>query len=202
MGARRATTRRSCRSNHAADVLAMSGAASASALWYAHVNSPVSLPGGETSAGWQADERNPVFGQGLGSCFDPVVLLDGGRYRLWFSWRPRGSVAYSESADGVQWSAPLIALAPDPATRWEDEVNRGVVVRRSDGYHLWYTGQARGRSAIGHAVSSDGWHGHARARRHTYPGAGMGKRRGHVPTRPLGRADSTVSALVLGRRGI
>lgn len=39
---------------------------------------------------------------------------------------------------------------------WEDEVNRPAVVKRSDGYHLWYTGQAKGHSSIGHATSSDG----------------------------------------------
>jgi len=30
------------------------------------------------------------------------------------------------------------------------------VVKRRDGYHLWYTGQARGRSWIGYATSPDG----------------------------------------------
>jgi predicted GH43/DUF377 family glycosyl hydrolase len=30
------------------------------------------------------------------------------------------------------------------------------VVKRPDGYHLWYTGQARGHSWIGHATSPDG----------------------------------------------
>jgi len=29
-------------------------------------------------------------------------------------------------------------------------------VKRADGYHLWYTGQARGQSWIGYATSRDG----------------------------------------------
>ena len=35
-------------------------------------------------------------------------------------------------------------------------MNRPVVVRRPDGYHMWYTGQTAESSAIGHAVSDDG----------------------------------------------
>jgi hypothetical protein len=35
-------------------------------------------------------------------------------------------------------------------------MNRPVVVRREDGYHMWYTGQANGKSAIGYATGPDG----------------------------------------------
>ena len=35
-------------------------------------------------------------------------------------------------------------------------MNRPIVVRRNGEYHMWYTGQAKGRSAIGYARSSDG----------------------------------------------
>ena len=56
---------------------------------------------------------------------------------------------------------PLERAAPDrprPAkeTGWEDDINRPVVLKREDGYHMWYTGQANGHSSIGYATSPDG----------------------------------------------
>ncbi len=86
---------------------------------------------------------------------------------MWLSWRPKKSVALSESSDGIHWSAPQIVLSPNPASGWEDDINRPVVVKRADGYHMWYTGQTwsrtpsregrqDGHSAIGYATSRDG----------------------------------------------
>ena len=50
-----------------------------------------------------------------------------------------------------------MVLAPNAGTDWEQEINRPVVVKRPDGYHLWYTGEFLGQvSAIGHAWSQDG----------------------------------------------
>ena len=80
----------------------------------------------------------------------------GDGYRMWFSWRPRKSIALVESSDGVHWSQPRIVLAPNPESDWEADLNRPAVVKRPGGYHLWYTGQARGQSWIGHATSADG----------------------------------------------
>jgi beta-1,2-mannobiose phosphorylase / 1,2-beta-oligomannan phosphorylase len=110
----------------------------------------------ETAAGWVKYAANPVLGGDLGTCFDISVLREADVYRMWFSWRPRKSIALVESRDGFHWSDPLIVLTPNPATGWEDNINRPVVVRRPDGYHLWYTGQAGGRSWIGYATSADG----------------------------------------------
>jgi len=93
----------------------------------------------------------------LGTCFDLCVLADSGRYRMWFSWRPQKSLALAESADGVHWSTPEIVLGPSE-TGWEDNVNRPVVLQRDGTYHLWYTGQAEGRSRLGYAASADGMH--------------------------------------------
>jgi hypothetical protein len=75
---------------------------------------------------------------------------------MWYSWRPRKSLALVESQDGVHWARPEIVLGPNPATTWEEDINRPVVIRRPDGYHLWYTGQARGHSWIGYARSPNG----------------------------------------------
>jgi hypothetical protein len=117
-------------------------------------------PPADTAAGWAKQGTRPVLGGKLGTCFDVAVLREeDGRYRMWFSWRPRKSIALVESADGVTWSDPAIVLGPSKSG-WEDDVNRPAVVRRGDGagggYHMWYTGQAKGRSWIGHATSPDG----------------------------------------------
>ena len=115
-----------------------------------------SVHGGEATAGWRKWRGNPVLGGELGTCFDVALLKEGGRFRMWFSWRPRKSIALVESADGVDWSPPAIVLGPNRASGWEDKINRPAVVRRPGGYHMWYTGQTERRSWIGYAVSPDG----------------------------------------------
>jgi predicted GH43/DUF377 family glycosyl hydrolase len=106
--------------------------------------------------GWVKNPSNPVLGGKYGTCFDVCLLYEHGVYRMWLSWRPKQSVALSESSDGVHWTPPEIVLPPCRETGWEDDINRPSVVRRHDGYHLWYTGQAHGKSNIGYATSSDG----------------------------------------------
>jgi predicted GH43/DUF377 family glycosyl hydrolase len=137
----------------------LSAALAALSLGGMALSSRAQAPGdgpAETSAGWRKHEGNPVLGGKLGTCFDVALHKEGETYRMWFSWRPRKSIALVESADGIRWGEPVVVLGPNPATGWEDDVNRPVVVKRDDGYHLWYTGQARGRSWIGYATSPDG----------------------------------------------
>jgi predicted GH43/DUF377 family glycosyl hydrolase len=110
----------------------------------------------EASAGWVKCARNPVLGGALGTCFDVAVLRDGGKYRMWFSWRPLRSIALVESTDGITWGEPAIVLGPNPASGWEEDVNRPVVLKEGGRYRMWYTGQAKGRSWIGCAASPDG----------------------------------------------
>ena len=111
----------------------------------------------ETSAAWQKFEGNPVLGGQHGTCFDISVLREAGKYRMWLSWRPKKAVAVVESQDGMHWSEPpQVVLGPRKETGWEDDINRPCVLKRADGYHLWYTGQAKGHSAIGYATSPDG----------------------------------------------
>lgn len=111
---------------------------------------------GGTRAGWIKSSANPVLGGSLGTCFDISVLRVGDTYRMYFSWRPKKSVALVESQDGATWSEPRVVLGPEQSTGWEDDINRPVVVQRNDGFHMWYTGQARGKSWIGYATSADG----------------------------------------------
>jgi hypothetical protein len=75
---------------------------------------------------------------------------------MWFSWRPKESIALVESPDGVTWSKPLAVLGPNQRTRWENGVNRPVVLKNGHLYQMWYTGQAKGKSWIGYATSPDG----------------------------------------------
>lgn len=111
----------------------------------------------ETAGGWRKYEGNPVLGGKLGTVFDLSALKEDEVYRMWISWRPKQSLALVESKDGIHWSdPPRIVLGPEPATGWEDDINRPVVLKRQDGYHLWYTGQAKGHSSIGYATSPDG----------------------------------------------
>jgi beta-1,2-mannobiose phosphorylase / 1,2-beta-oligomannan phosphorylase len=110
----------------------------------------------ESNSGWQKWGGNPVLGGQYGTCFDVCVLYETGIYKMWFSWRPPKSLALTESRDGIRWSSPEIVLGPNPVTGWENDVNRPVVVHREDDYHMWYTGQANGKSMIGYAKSSNG----------------------------------------------
>jgi beta-1,2-mannobiose phosphorylase / 1,2-beta-oligomannan phosphorylase len=113
--------------------------------------------GASFDSGWKKFSGNPVLGGKYGTCFDISVLREVEGYRMWVSWRPKGSVAVVESKDGLHWSEPpRIVLEPRRETGWENDVNRPVVLKRADGYHMWYTGQSEGHSAIGYATSADG----------------------------------------------
>lgn len=110
----------------------------------------------DTAAGWVKSPANPVLGGDLGTCFDVSVVKQGNRFRMWFSWRPKASIGYTESEDGIHWISPQVVLGPNAASGWEDDINRPCVLRRPGGYLMWYTGQARGQSWIGCAASKDG----------------------------------------------
>ena len=110
----------------------------------------------QTSGGWRKYQNNPIIGGQYGTVFDIAVLQEGPGYRLWGSWRPKKSLALFESRDGIHWSEPEIVFGANASSGWEDDINRPAVVKRADGYHLWYTGQARGHSWIGYATSPDG----------------------------------------------
>ena len=115
-------------------------------------------PLGDTSGGWRKYAHNPVLGGSLGVCFDVSLLNEHGKYRMWFSWRNKKSIALVESPDGIHWGSPEIVLGPSPATQWEEDINRPVVIRKGNSYFMWYTGQAREHSWIGLATSNDGTH--------------------------------------------
>jgi beta-1,2-mannobiose phosphorylase / 1,2-beta-oligomannan phosphorylase len=108
-----------------------------------------------TAGGWIKDPDGPSIGVGLGTCFDLSVMHDRALYKAWFSWRDKNSIAYTQSPDGINWSAPTIVLGPTNSG-WEETVNRPTVIETTGGYAMWYTGQTSRSSAIGYAVSADG----------------------------------------------
>ena len=110
----------------------------------------------DTSAGWIKYAKSPVLGGDLGTIFDISVLKEDDGYKMWCSWRDKASIALSVSSDGFSWSTPEIALAPNPATTWESDINRPGVIYKDGLYHMWYTGQANNQSWIGYATSTDG----------------------------------------------
>ncbi len=111
----------------------------------------------DTRSGWTKFQGNPVLGGSYGTCFDVSVLRENGNYRMWFSWRPRHSIALVTSRDGRHWSSPpQIVFGPRPGSGWEEEVNRPSILKRGKRYYMWYTGQAQAHSFIGCAVSPDG----------------------------------------------
>jgi predicted GH43/DUF377 family glycosyl hydrolase len=110
----------------------------------------------DTNGGWIKSPANPVLGGKLGTCFDVSLLEENGIYRMYFSWRPKKGIALTESKDGVHWSEPVLVLGPDEKCGWQLDVNRPVVIKHGEGYLMWFTGQAKGRSQIGIATSEDG----------------------------------------------
>ena len=115
--------------------------------------------------GWVKYAGNPVLGDPvkLGTCFDVnVVKGRSAKFDMYFSWRPKKSVAVCSSDDGIHWTAPEIVLRPDSACGWEQIINRASIVHKDGKWHMWYTGQVlggkgrKGTSKIGYAVSDDG----------------------------------------------
>ena len=116
----------------------------------------------ETSGGWVKYQDNPVLGGNLGTIFDVSVLkVHDGVFRMYCSWRPKKSIALSESKDGLTWSKPNICLqGSNVDTNWECDINRPVVIEKSDTFRMWYTGQSKlngiPHSWIGYAISING----------------------------------------------
>ncbi len=115
-------------------------------------------------AGWTKYEGSPVLGGELGTCFDLSMLVEAGKYQMVFSWRPKKSIALTESTDGIHWSEPVILLGPcETPQHWEDDLNRPSILKHDGRYHMWYTGQypgklphaVDGRSSVFYATSAD-----------------------------------------------
>ena len=63
--------------------------------------------------GWVKYAGNPVLGDPvrLGTCFDVnVVKGKSAKFDMYFSWRPKKSIAVCSSDDGIHWTEPEIVL--------------------------------------------------------------------------------------------
>lgn len=115
-----------------------------------------------TRGGWIKDPDNPIFGSPYGVCFDVSLLDEDNIYKMWFSWRTKKGIGYTESKDGKHWDTPSFVFGPVPNSNWEgDEINRPSVIRHEGIYMMWYSGQMipyeiEGTSSIGLAISDDG----------------------------------------------
>lgn len=117
------------------------------------------IPAAKRDNGWVKADKPVMGGPEVGTCFDANVIPQGSaKYNMYFSWRPKKAIALSRSDDGVNWSDFEIVLEHDTTSGWEDNLNRASVLYWNGQYHMWYTGQARGYSKIGYAVSDDGIH--------------------------------------------
>ena len=106
---------------------------------------------------WIKYNLNPVLGNNeTGTVFDPFVIIHDNIYKMVVSWRKEGNIALSTSKNGIIWSYLKIILTKGDINSWESIVNRGCLLIINSKYYLWYTGQNKGVSKIGLAVSNDG----------------------------------------------
>ena len=106
---------------------------------------------------------NPIYGdpENTGTLFDVLVTQQTDeRLRMDLSWRRNDTTAVAFSTDGLHWTPPQTTLSPNPASGWENAINRNCVLKIGDVWRMWYTGQANGHSYIGVAESEDGLHFH------------------------------------------
>ncbi len=107
-------------------------------------------------SGW-IQSSSPVLGDfDTGTLFDPSIINENGVYKMYISNRKNGSICYTESEDGVNWSTLQEVLISDSENGWEKIINRCSVIHQDDKYKMWYTGQENNFSRIGYAESEDG----------------------------------------------
>jgi hypothetical protein len=86
----------------------------------------------------------------------PCVVNDGGRYRMWYSYRgPAYRMGYAESDDGLVWTrmdAERVIDVSDDG--WDSEmVTYPLVVRNGSRWQMLYNGNRYGRTGIGLATA-------------------------------------------------
>lgn len=100
-----------------------------------------------------ADGEHSILTPGLLHAGDGNVLREDGKLRMWFSSTVFGKTGLhtlheSTSADGIRWSEPSEALL--------EHVYCPTVLKRDDGYQLWYVDVSRRPWTIRYAESGDG----------------------------------------------
>lgn len=114
-----------------------------------------------TNNGWKKYD-NFVFPKANdnGVYFDPFVRKWADEYRMYVSDRNRSNIICLCSGDGISWIKKADALIKNSQETWDEVVNRACVLQLNDRWMMWYTGQHDSESAIGIAVSEDGFKFH------------------------------------------
>jgi hypothetical protein len=85
----------------------------------------------------------------------PCVVKDGGRYRMWYSFRGEAyRIGFAESCDGVKWTRKdvLVGIAPSE-TGWDSEsVEYAHVFHFNGTWFMLYNGNGYGRTGVGMSV--------------------------------------------------
>jgi hypothetical protein len=118
-------------------------------------------------ATWTKHPGNPVLAPSPGQwdavhVFEPVVLLRGGSYEMWYSGYD-GSTAYGRhgyatSSDGINWSKhgqnPVFPVG-EPAAWDSDQASLSAVLVEGQAYKAWYMGYraATNKYSVGYATS-------------------------------------------------
>lgn len=106
--------------------------------------------------GWKKHAKGPVWGsREIGTMFDPYVYREDGIFKMIVSARKDNQIIGIQSSDGINWQYKQVLLE-GISGRWDDMVNRGCLLYIHKKYYLWYTGQAKGKSSIGLAISDNG----------------------------------------------
>jgi hypothetical protein len=133
--------------------------------FYLHAGLAISDDGGQT---FQKESAAPLLDRGVHDPFltaSPWVLIDGGRWRMWYvsgtEWETAGSgvrhryhIKYAESDDGVAWRRDG-RVCVDYVSPEEYAFGRPCVVKDASTYRMWYS--VRGEAyRLGYAESGDG----------------------------------------------
>jgi len=102
---------------------------------------------------WQRTGKVCVdFNDGEYAIGRPCVVLDGGLYRMWFSYRGAAyRIGYAESRNGTDWTRlderAGIDVSPDG---WDSEmICYASVFRHGDDWYMLYNGNGYGKTGIG-----------------------------------------------------
>ncbi len=99
--------------------------------------------------------------EGGNKVIDPVVIVDNGQYKMWYSSLGSDSktrIGYITSTNGITWMKyegnPVLDVGPNGS--WDNEsVRVNSVIKDNNTYKMWYqSGLGLGR--IGYATSNDG----------------------------------------------
>jgi hypothetical protein len=105
---------------------------------------------------WRRSDRDCLPARtGINAMSTPFVLREGGRYRMWYSYRGESyRIGYAESSDGLAWEAADDEVGIDvSADGWDSEmIEYPSVFDFRGSRHLLYNGNAYGATGLGRAT--------------------------------------------------